>query len=330
MNEKNQILGNEEQGKQIPELLRKAAKDRLIEGIVKGKIEGGKTIKQPKDFPVGPGLNVRNLFYACDDSIKLLKAIEKKAHFDKRNTMLFSDAQRTKTYSTIANSLISVIYSCNGSENLGNALIERIEKYIGFDKTNGLARGQYMQREEGDEMRTRDSAALCLAYLAAGQREKASRLIKKIELEIGFDEETGLAGQDEFRDNILVTDVNALLALDYIVLGKRGFGEQIIKAIEEHIGFDENTRLANFRNDDDGGGLFSDDSAALCLAYFGLGKGTEPMNLIKKIENYFGFQKGLLRHEKHDKSPTSTFTHTSAMMTLAYMGREAFLVRFPD
>jgi hypothetical protein len=90
---------------------------------------------------------------------------------------------------------------------------------------------------------------------------------------------------------------------------------ELVDAIEEHIGYDEETGLVKYEVGGDG--LYTHSNALLAIAKLGLGKKGEAWELVRAIEKYIGYdEKGLIRK---GVGSSGLYTYTNASLAIAFL-----------
>ena len=146
---------------------------------------------------------------------------------------------------------------------------------------------------ENFNLHTYDSALLALCRLALGREKSASILTKIIEEEAMFYGDGGVSTGIKTGETHQTSLSNLSLALVYMGFNRREDAEKLVESTENVIGFkkygDKGRLIQDARRGEEYWTSNLDDNALLALAYFNLGRKKEALQLIKDIEEHFGF-----------------------------------------
>ncbi len=167
-------------------------------------------------------------------------------------------------------------------------LIRGIDTQIKFERRTGAV----LHGIGNFNLHTHDSALLALAYLASGREKAASIALKIIEEEAdicyvdgGFYSRMGVRSGPSPQTSLS----NLSIALAYMGFNRREDAEKLIELTENEIGFKKYRLIQDTIRAEEYYTANLDDNALLALAYFNLGRKKEARQLIKDIEEHFGF-----------------------------------------
>ncbi len=238
-----------------------------------------------------------NLLGSREKGEKILEVVEDKltklGSFSFRKNLIAEKS--TGLMSTPNNAALAFAYSAFGRKEDAIKLIHGIEDHIGFDEQDGklalLAR--YSTDSTDDSaLHTRDSALLALAHLGVKEdlgKFRPLQLIKGIATYVPYDKETGLFKEGTASYDLL-TVPNAALALACIAYEPksqiamasykgRDLGYDLIKNIEKHISFNEETGFINYGKNEE----FNDLPGSILLALCYMARTYDQRVRLKKI-----------------------------------------------
>ncbi len=320
MKEQTKILGNQEEEKQIPRLIRQAGEDGLIKRIIKGEKELIKAEASDffKQFAVN-NAKANNLFYGITLS---------KDKFDNKKG-LYKDIQDGEEFYRAYDSISTAFaYTSIGLWIEANELIRRAHDVIGFNED-----GLIPQCNNGSPIwNIVDNSLLALAYLGLGREKDALEHIELIRANTRWHESDDYIALNQIEDdNEIITMANASYALALSALGKNKEAEKIMGYIKKTVG----ESIKNFpglyvnglyfysTHDFD---IYSSCNAMMALAMMAVNKDIDGASkLIGNIEKHIGFDEktGLVKHSATEDDD-ECWIGDSAILALAYKMQEFY------
>jgi len=317
MNKENKILGNPEQEKQIPRLIRRAGEDGLINRVIRGE----------RDLIRAEASDFFKQFKHCDKADRLLsKIIIENPAKDKKG--LYKATQDGESfYRAYDNISAALIYPVFEDQKGVYHIIERVQEAIGFSEE-----GLILQSRDSPIWDITDNSLLALAYLGLGRKKDALEHIELIKANSRWHESDDYIALNQIEDdNEIITIANASYALALSALGKNKEAEKIMGYIEKTVG--EN--IKNFPGLYVNGlyfysthafDIYSSCNAMMALAKMAVNKDLDGASkLIGKIEEHIGFDEktGLVKHSATEDGD-ECWIGDSAILALAYMMQEFY------
>ncbi len=226
-----------------------------------------------------------------------------------------------------------------------DSIIRGIENHICFNDDKGLVHAGI--DEESTEY-TLDNALLAAAYLAAGNKKAAKKLIANIEENIEhvviFDDNYHLFCMDTYKSDNPYEEIcdevnfsaNLAMAAAYIAAGKKAKGLELIKEVEGYGGF---LKLGKGRklfgeNNIDKYERYSGENALLAYVYSLVGRTDDAMQILEAIEKDIGYdtvdyETGFIREKRwdHEEETKDTALYALACFALGNEERGRKLLR---
>lgn len=223
--------------------------------------------------------------------IGLIERIEDLIGFDKE-TGLIRDGSSEAMLDTFENSSFGIANFLAGRGDVSRALLEGIEKYIGFDE-NGLVYNKIGLSQHEDKkvlpgektIYLANSILISVLYRLFGEEQKARSLREKVEENIGVFDFKGIRTyRHEPNKNYFYPFNNLLVGINDLVLGNN---ER--KSVEAVMNLCLDKEMGLLRGEPKGKIYFTLDNALLSTYYAWSGNKEESKKLIKRIEDLIGF-----------------------------------------
>ncbi|MFA4817671.1 MAG: hypothetical protein WC608_03010 [Parcubacteria group bacterium] len=203
----------------------------------------------------------------------------------------------------------------------GVALINGVEKLIGYDKKTGLIRDGTSEKM----LDTFENSSFAIANFLAGRQQIAERIAVSLEKNVGFNSDglffnkIGLSQHEEKKvlpgERTIYTANNALMSILYFLLGEDKKAEELAENITQRIGsfYCQGHRVYRHEPDKDFFYPFNNLLMGICLS---LVNKKRSIGLVKTIEKIcFDDKMGLLRG---DPKSNLYFTLDNSLLAIYY------------